>query len=258
MLFKHLKVFSMYSIHLKVYTSCHLELDATDHLVNTLQSHYNLRQHSCKPRVLSFHVTLPQLECDDVPTGCHRRELPQNELALFSGRAIAGVAPEAPAQAHNGRQAHLVHYLFESLRSHSQHDGPVCRPSPAPFVSRKGSQSCGKGVCGDERWLRRRSLNLGPCPLQATNSVPQISHGSSRLTCLASFCVQYKSTSTDQAEDALDAHGNADLKIGPPVRIECFNALREIQRGHYKSTMLTLLGAQFTCFTVTKVQIIVY
>ena len=128
MLFKHLKVFSMYSIHLKVYTSCHLELDATDHLVNTLQSHYNLRQHSCKPRVLSFHVTLPQLECDDVPTGCHRRELPQNELALFSGRAIAGVAPEAPAQAHNGRQAHLVHYLFESLRSHSQHDGPVSAP----------------------------------------------------------------------------------------------------------------------------------
>ena len=116
MLFKHLKVYSMYSIHLKVYTSCHLEIDATDYLVNTLQSHYNLRQHSCKPRVLSLsHSRSSSLV---MPTGCYRRELSQNELALLSGRAIAGVAPEAPAQPHNGRQAHLVHYLFDSLRSH--------------------------------------------------------------------------------------------------------------------------------------------
>ena len=56
----------------------------------------------------------------------------------------------------------------------------------------------------------------------------------------------------------LDAHGNADLEIAPPARIERFNALREMQRGHYKSTMLTLLGAQFTCFTGTKVQILKY
>jgi hypothetical protein len=80
----------------------------------------------------------------------------------------------------------------------------------------------------------------------------------SRFTCVASFRVQYKSTNTDQAEDALDAHGNADLEIAPPARIERFNALREMQRGHYKSTMLTLLGAQFTCFTGTKVQILKY
>ena len=49
-------------------------------------------------------------------TDRHRRELPQNELALFLFRAIAGVVPEAPAQADNGWQAHRVHHLLDSLR----------------------------------------------------------------------------------------------------------------------------------------------
>jgi hypothetical protein len=54
--------------------------------------------------------------------------LTQNELALFLSLAIAGVVPEAPAQADNGWQAHLVHYLFDSLRGASQHVGPASRP----------------------------------------------------------------------------------------------------------------------------------
>ncbi len=47
------------------------------------------------------------------------------------------VVPEAPAQADNGRQAHLVHYLFYSVRGTSQHDRPASCPSPAPVVGRE-------------------------------------------------------------------------------------------------------------------------
>jgi hypothetical protein len=69
-----------------------------------------LSQHSCKPLCsvcskikIVTETTALQLECDDVPAGCHRRELPQNELALCLFRAIAGVVLEDPAQADNGR-----------------------------------------------------------------------------------------------------------------------------------------------------------
>ncbi len=46
--------------------------------------------------------------------GRHRRELPQNELALFLYRVIVGVVPEAPVQTDKDWQTHLVHYLFET------------------------------------------------------------------------------------------------------------------------------------------------
>jgi len=75
------------------------------------------------------------------------------------------VVPEAPAQADNGRQTHPVHYLFDSLRGPSQHDRPASRSSPAPVLSRDGSQSCSKGVSGEQRWLRRPSLTRGARPL---------------------------------------------------------------------------------------------
>jgi hypothetical protein len=76
-----------------------------------------LRQHSsCKPLCMwSCNCTAvrpaaaAQIECGDAARSCHRRELPQNELALFLYRARAGVFPEPPAQADNGWQAHLVH-----------------------------------------------------------------------------------------------------------------------------------------------------
>ena len=58
---------------------------------------------------------------------------------------MAGFVPEAPAQADNDWQAHLVHYLFDALRGHSERDRPVCRPSPAPVLSRDDRQSCTKG-----------------------------------------------------------------------------------------------------------------
>ncbi len=64
----------------------------------------------------------------------HRRELPQNELSLFLFRVIAGVVPEAPAQADNGWQTHLVHNLFDYLRRPSQHDRSASRPSPTPVI----------------------------------------------------------------------------------------------------------------------------
>ena len=112
-------------------------------------------------------ITLMQVECADAAPGCQRCELPENELQLFSGCAIAGVLPETPAQADNGRQAHLVHYLFDSLRGPSQHDRPASRPSPAPVLSRNrnGSQSSSKGVSGEQQWLRLCSLPRGARPL---------------------------------------------------------------------------------------------
>ncbi len=73
-------------------------------------------KHSCK----TLRPCIADVIADAAP-GCHRHELSQNELALCLFRAIAGVAPEAPAQADNGRQAHLVHYLFDSLRRPPQH-----------------------------------------------------------------------------------------------------------------------------------------
>ncbi len=80
--------------------------------------------------------------------------------------AIAGVVPEAPAQADTGRQPHLVHYLFDCLRRPSQHDRPASRPSPAPVLTKDGFQSCRKGgVSGEQRWLRLRSLPRGARPL---------------------------------------------------------------------------------------------
>ncbi len=57
---------------------------------------------------------------------------------------MAGFVSEAPAQADNGRQAHLVHYLFDSLRCPSQHDRPARRPSPGPVLSRNGSRAATK------------------------------------------------------------------------------------------------------------------
>jgi hypothetical protein len=97
---------------------------------------------------------------------CHQWELPHQKLALCLCRAIAGVVPEAHAQEDNGRQAHLVHYLFDFLRGPSQHDRPASRPSPAPVLSRDGFQSCSKGgVSGEQQRLRLRSLPRGARPL---------------------------------------------------------------------------------------------
>jgi hypothetical protein len=74
-------------------------------------------------------------------------------------------SPEPPAQADNGRKAHLVDYLFDFLRGPSQHDRPASHPSPAPVVSRDGFQSSSEGVSDEQRWLRLRSLPRGACPL---------------------------------------------------------------------------------------------
>jgi hypothetical protein len=132
-----------------------------------VRQRWALRQHSCKNLgILSFHVTARQLECADAAPGCHQWELPHHDLKLFSCYAIAGFAPEGPAQADKGRQAHLAHYLFDSLRGPSQHDRPASRLSPAQVLSGDGFQSCSKGgVSGEQRWLRLRSLPRGARPL---------------------------------------------------------------------------------------------
>ncbi len=62
------------------------------------------------------------------------------------------IVPEAPAQVHNCRRSYIVHCLFDSLRGHSHHDGPVCHPSVVhedylTAFSRNGSQG---GIVTDE------------------------------------------------------------------------------------------------------------
>ena len=92
-----------------------------------------LRQQSCKLLYIFYNFTLWQLEYGDATQGGHRRELPPNELQLCPSRAIVtGVVPEAPAQTDHGRQAHLVQFLFDSLRGPPQHDRPASRQSLAP------------------------------------------------------------------------------------------------------------------------------
>ena len=39
-----------------------------------------LKRTTAGRRILSFHFTLWQLQCGDEASGCHRRQLPQNEL----------------------------------------------------------------------------------------------------------------------------------------------------------------------------------
>ena len=92
-------------------------------------------------------------------------------MALLLFRAILGVGPEAPAQADNGRQLHLVNCLFDSLRRPSQHDRRALRPSPPPVVGGKGFQSCNKAVGGDQRGslLLPCLLPTRPCLLPTRN-----------------------------------------------------------------------------------------
>jgi hypothetical protein len=92
------------------------------------------------------------------------------------------VLPETPpAEADKGRRAHLVHQLFDSLRGHSQHNGPVCRPSPAPILRRYGRQSCSKGVSGDlGGWLTRR-FSRGARLCSVLGSLPGFLRFSPRL-----------------------------------------------------------------------------
>ena len=123
---------------------------------------------SCKDLcIFSFYFTLRQLECGDEVPDCHCLELSQNELSLcLFVRSIASVVPEAPCQTDNGRQTHLVHYLFVSLRGPAHHDRTASHPSPAPVIDRDVFQSCDKGdVRGEQRWLCRRTLTRGVCPL---------------------------------------------------------------------------------------------
>ncbi len=67
-----------------------------------------LRQHFCKPRcILSLDLTEWQLQSGDTVPGLHRRKLFKNVRESFNNRAIVGVDPETPAQAHNDRQVSL-------------------------------------------------------------------------------------------------------------------------------------------------------
>jgi hypothetical protein len=51
---------------------------------------------------MSFHFTEWQFERDDAVPDYHQRELPENELQLFSGRTIVGVAAQVLHQSSAG------------------------------------------------------------------------------------------------------------------------------------------------------------
>ena len=119
-----------------------------------MSQRWALRQHSCKGlSLLSFHVTIRQLEFADASPDCHHRQRSHHELVLCLFRVFVGVVPEAPAHSDNDSQEHLVHYLFDFLRGPSQHDRPSSRQSPAPVVCRDVFQSSSKGTSGDQLWL---------------------------------------------------------------------------------------------------------
>ena len=83
--------------------------------------------------------------------GCHQWELNHHELQLFSSCVIVGGVPEAPAQVDNGKQAHIVHCPFDTLRRPSQHDRPASRPTPGPILFRRyGRQSCSERATGEQ------------------------------------------------------------------------------------------------------------
>ena len=90
-----------------------------------------------------------QLQCRDVTPDCHRREMVHDNLQVFHfvwtptiwSTPIPPVVPPELAQVDNGRQTHLVHLLFDCLRSPSQHDRPASRPSPAPILTRYTCQN---------------------------------------------------------------------------------------------------------------------
>ena len=89
------------------------------------------------------------------------RKLHQDEVVVLLFRTVVGVHPEASTQADNGRQPHLVHCLFDSLRRHLQHDRPASRPSPPLVVVGKGFQGRNKVDIGGQRCLHQRSFPRG-------------------------------------------------------------------------------------------------
>ena len=88
-----------------------------------MRQRWALCKHSSKSLyILSFDVSARQVECVDSAPDCHQWELSIHEQKLFSDSVITGVIPGAPTQTDNGRQTHVVHYLFDSLRRPSQND----------------------------------------------------------------------------------------------------------------------------------------
>jgi hypothetical protein len=92
----------------------------------------SLRQNSCKTLCISsFHFTARQLECGDADRTITNTSCLFTNFIFSAAESLRTSSQNPPAQADNGRQAHLVHYLFESLRRPSQHDCPACHPCPA-------------------------------------------------------------------------------------------------------------------------------
>jgi hypothetical protein len=56
-----------------------------------------------------------------------------DKLELVGECASELVKAQAKLKLKGAIPVHLVHYLFDFLPGHSQHDCPVCRPSPAPI-----------------------------------------------------------------------------------------------------------------------------
>ncbi len=131
-----------------------------------MSQRWTLHQHSCKVGHCKFSskFTEWQLECTDVVPRCHEWEMVENQL-----EPVCVVAPFSETD--HGRQSHLLNFLFYSLRGPCQHDRPARWPSPAPVLSRHGSQNCNKDVfVGEHQWLCLCILRRFSCPLLLCSS----------------------------------------------------------------------------------------
>jgi hypothetical protein len=96
----------------------------------------------------------------------------KTNCSFSSGRVIAGVAPDASSQADNNRRILSTTSLtvYDVLDRPSQHDRPATAAQGMPQSSREMTQTA-KGVSGERRWLRRRSLASGARPLLLPSSL---------------------------------------------------------------------------------------
>ena len=96
----------------------------------------------------------------------------KTNCSFSSGRVIAGVAPEASSQEDNNRRILSTTSLtvYDVLDRPSQYDRPATT-AQGMHQSSGGMAQTAKGVIGERRWLRRRSLARGVCPLLLPSSL---------------------------------------------------------------------------------------
>jgi hypothetical protein len=121
-----------------------------------------LRQHSFKALFPPVPMALPpRLRCTSsrhCPCTPASLSVPADPKFCWSLRSRCASA--AVGTVHCACQAYLFHYLFDSLRRHSQHDHLASRPSPAPvgMASSAPEKASGERNAGASSYLVARRM----------------------------------------------------------------------------------------------------